>query len=96
LTTPISYSSFQLAAAQGDAYQVRVGRADTSGNFVPAVEVFDAPAGQPHRRCRARQPQGTPSPPGIVQIPASGTYSVLVSGPADGSAGTFTLSTTPH
>ena len=70
-----------------------MGRSDTVGNFTPAAEVYDE-HGVRVGLAPAVSASGHAVASAIVQMPATGVYSVLVSGPADGSAGTFTVATT--
>jgi YD repeat-containing protein len=93
LNTPLTFASYTLPATQGDVYQMRVARADTVGTFTAAAEVYD-PQGNRVGLVPAASPNGHAASTAIVPLPANGSYSVLVSGPVDGSAGTFTLTTT--
>jgi ATP-binding cassette subfamily B protein len=77
LTTPISFASFTLPATAGDVYQVKVARNDTTGNFTAAVEVYNA-QGERVGLVTPVSPSGHAVATGVIQIPASGSYSVLV------------------
>jgi YD repeat-containing protein len=93
LNTPLSFASYNVSAAAGDVYQFRVGRADISGSFTVAAEVYDA-QGNRIGTVNAVSPGGHSAASAIVKFPASGAYSVLVSGPTDGSTGSFTIAST--
>ena len=93
ITTPASYVSYRIAATRGDTYQLRMGRTDTSGAFTVSADVYD-PQGAWVKTVGPVSPSGHAAASGIVKFPSTGVYSVLVSGPADGSSGTFSITST--
>ncbi len=93
LTTPLSFASYTVSAAAGDVYQFRVGRADTAGTFTAAAEIYDA-QGNRAGLVGPASPNGHAASSSVVRFAAGGSYSVLVSGSADGSAGMFTIAST--
>ena len=90
ITTPLSIGSYTLNAVQGDVWQFRVARPDTSGTFAPYVEVYDA-QGNRVGTAGPVSASGHAAASGNVAIPSTGTYSVLVQAPLDGSTGGYTL-----
>jgi len=91
LTSPLTYGSYTIQANGGDVYQFRAARPGTSGGFTPGVEIFDFKG---HRwALRGGQRSGPRRRSLHITFPTSGTYSVLVSGPLDGSLGSYSLGT---
>jgi len=93
LNTPLSYASYTLSVSPADVYQIRLGRADTSGSFAVGAEIYD-PQGKLVGTVNAGNASGHAPTSSVVKFTNPGTYAVLVSGPTDGSAGTFSIATT--
>ena len=92
LTSPLTYGSYTIQANGGDVYQFRAARPGTSGGFTPGVEIFDAKG----TRVGVVGPAGAAAhaaSTATITFATSGTYSVLVSGPLDGSLGAYSLGT---
>ena len=92
LTSPLTYGSYLIQANGGDVYQFRAARPGTSGGFTPGAEVFNA-KGTRVGVVAPASPVGHAASTGTITFPTSGTYSVLVSGPLDGSLGSYSLGT---
>ena len=92
LTSPLTYGSYTIQANGGDVYQFRAARPGTSGGFTPGAEIFNS-NGTRVGVLPAASPVGHAASTSTITFPTSGTYSVLVSGPLDGSLGSYSLST---
>jgi YD repeat-containing protein len=92
LTSPLAYGSYTIQANGGDVYQFRVARPGTSGGFTPGVEIFNS-KGTRVGAVAPTNPSGHAASTATITFPTSGTYSVLVSGPLDGSLGSYSLGT---
>jgi YD repeat-containing protein len=93
LTSPLTFGSYTLQASAGDAYQFRAARPDTSSGFTPSAEVFDSQGVSV-----GVVPQGSASghaatPATTINFRKSDKYTVIVSGPLNGSLGAYSLST---
>jgi YD repeat-containing protein len=93
LISPLASNSYSLTANQSDVWQLRVARAANTGTFSPFVEVYDA-TGTRIGSAGPAAASGHAMSVTNVTIPATGTYTVFVSGPLDGSTGGYTLTTT--
>ncbi|HTS63237.1 MAG TPA: RHS repeat domain-containing protein [Candidatus Acidoferrales bacterium] len=100
ITTPLSIGSYSLQATQGDVWQFRLARADNSGSFNPYVEVFDAQGNRigtvgPSSPVPGQSvsSSGHAAVSNNIAFPSTGTYSVFVQAPLDGSTGGYTLAT---
>ncbi|MCX6633196.1 MAG: YD repeat-containing protein [Candidatus Solibacter sp.] len=92
LTSPLTFGFYTIQANGGDLYQFRAARLDTSGGFTPAAEIFDS-RGASVGVVAPVIPSGHAAATATITFPTSGTYSVIVSGPLDGSLGAYSLST---
>ena len=90
LTSPLTFGSYTIAANAGDVYQFRAARPGTSGGFAPSAEVFDS-QGTRVGVVPAAGASGHAASTATIALPTSGTYSVIVSGPLDGSLGAYSL-----
>jgi YD repeat-containing protein len=90
ISTPLTLSFYSIQATAGDVYQIRTARASISGTFAPTAEVYDATGAK----------IGTVGPgtinahaavSSLVTLPSSGTFTVIVSGPPDGSTGQYSI-----
>ena len=92
LTSPLTFGTYTIQANGGDVYQFRTARSDTSGGFTPSAEVFD-PQGASVGVVQPGSASGHALSAATITLPKPGTYSVIVSGPASGSLGAYSLST---
>ena len=92
LTSPLTFGFYTIQANGGDVYQFRTARPDTSGGFTPSAEIFDS-QGTRVGVLPAGSASGHAASTATITFPRSGTYSVIVSGPLDGSLGAYSLST---
>jgi YD repeat-containing protein len=92
LTSPLTFGFYTIQANGGDVYQFRAARPDSSGGFTPKVEVFDS-RGNLVDTVGPAPASGHAASTRPITFPTSGTYSVIVSGPLDGSLGGYSLST---
>jgi YD repeat-containing protein len=92
LTSPLTFGSYTIQAAAGDVYQFRAARSDTSGGFTPSVEIFNS-QGVSVGTVPQAAASGHAASTATITFPKSDRYSVLVSGPLNGSLGAYSLST---
>ena len=91
LTSPLTFGFYTIQATGGDVYQIRAARLDTSGGFTPWAEVFDS-RGIRVGVVAPAIPSGHAAATATIVFPSTGTYSVVVAGPLDGSLGAYSLS----
>jgi YD repeat-containing protein len=91
LTSPLTFGFYTIQANGGDVYQLRAARPDTSGGFTPTAEVFDS-QGASVGVVGPASASGHAASTRTVTFPSSGAYTVIVSGPLDGSLGAYSLS----
>jgi YD repeat-containing protein len=92
LTSPLTFGFYTIQAAAGDVYQFRAARPDTSGGFTPGAEIFDS-LGTRVGVVAPASASGHAASTATIVFPSSGTFSVIVSGPVDGSLGAYSLGT---
>ena len=92
LTSPLTYGSYTIQANGGDVYQFRAARPGTTGSFTPGAEIFNS-QGTRVGVLTAAGASGHAASATTLTLPISGTYSVIVSGPLDGSLGAYSLGT---
>ena len=92
LTSPLTFASYTIQANGGDMYQFRAARPDTSGGFTPSAEIFDS-KGASVGVVPPGSASGHAASTATITFPKSDKYSVIVSGPLDGSLGKYSLST---
>ena len=92
LTSPLTYGFYTLNANAGDVYQFRAARPDTSSGFTPTVEIFDS-RGTLVDTVGPAIASGHAVSTRSINFKTSGAFSVIVSGPANGSLGAYSLST---
>ena len=92
LTSPLSFGFYTIKANGGDVYQFRTARPDAGGGFTPSAEVFNS-QGVSVGTVPAGTAAGHAASTANITFPRSDTYSVIVSGPLDGSLGSYSLST---
>ena len=92
LTNPLTYGFYTLPAGGGDIYQFRTARADTSGAFAPAAEIYDS-LGVRVGVISQGSATGHATSATTITFPKSDNYTVIVTGPFDGSLGGYSLST---
>lgn len=92
LTSPLTFSSYTIQADGGDVYQFRSARPDTSGGFTPSAEIFNS-QGASVGIVAPGSASGHAASTATITFPKSGTYSVIVSGPLNGSLGAYSLGT---
>jgi YD repeat-containing protein len=91
LITPLTYSFYTLQANGGDVYQFRAARSAISGTFAPSAEIFNS-QGTSVGVVPAAGASGHAASTVTIAFPSSGTFSVIVSGPLDGSLGGYSFS----
>ena len=91
LTSPLTFGFYTIQANGGDVYQFRTARSDTSGGFTPSAEIYDS-LGNRVGVLAAGNAAGHAASTTTFTFPKSGTFTILVSGPVDGSLGGYTLS----
>ena len=93
LTSPLTFGFYTMQqVTAGDVYQFRAARPATSGSFTPSAEIFDS-QGASVGVVPAASASGHAASTVTIKFPASGNFSVMVSGPLDGSSGLYSLST---
>jgi YD repeat-containing protein len=92
LTSPLTFGSYTIQANGGDVYQFRAARSATSGTFAPSAEIFSS-QGTSVGVVPAAAASGHAASTVTYTFPSSGTFSVIVSGPLDGSLGGYSFST---
>ena len=92
LTSPLSFGFYTIQVNGGDVYQFRTARPDTGGGFTPSAEIFNS-QGVSVGVLPAGSPAGHASSTATITFPRSDKYTVIVSGPRDGSLGSYSLST---
>jgi YD repeat-containing protein len=92
LTSPLSFGSYTIQASAGDVYQFRTARPDTSGGFTPSAEIFNS-RGVSVGVVPPGSASGHAASPASINFLKSDKYSVIVSGPLNGSSGAYSLST---
>ncbi|MGD0772418.1 MAG: RHS repeat domain-containing protein [Candidatus Solibacter sp.] len=91
LITPLTYNFYTIQASAGDVYQFRAARSATSGTFAPSAEIFNS-QGTSVGVVPAAGAAGHAASTVTFTFPTSGTFSVIVSGPLDGSLGGYSFS----
>jgi YD repeat-containing protein len=92
LTSPLSFAFYTIKANGADVYSFRTARPDAGGGFTPSAEVFNS-QGVSVAVLPAGSPSGHAGSTANITFPKSDTYTVIVSGPLDGSLGSYSLST---
>ena len=92
LNSPLTFGSYTIQANGGDVYQFHVARPGTSGGFAPAAEIFNS-RGTRVGTVAPASPVGHAASIATITLPTSDKYSVIVSGPLDGSVGAYSLGT---
>jgi YD repeat-containing protein len=90
LTSPLTFGSYTIQANGGDVYQFRTARPSTGGGFTPAAEIFNS-QGVSVGVVPPGSASGHAASAATIAFPTSGTYSVIVSGPANGNLGAYSL-----
>jgi YD repeat-containing protein len=91
LTSPLTFGFYSIQANGGDVYQFRTARSDASGGFTPSAEIYDS-QGNRVGVLAAGNAGGHAASTTTFTFLKSGTFTILVSGPIDGSLGGYTLS----
>ena len=91
LTSPLTFGFYTIPASGGDVYQFRTARSDTSGGFTPSAEIYDS-LGNRVGVLAAGSASGHAASTTTLTFPKSGTFTIIVSGPVNGSLGGYTLS----
>ncbi len=91
LTSPLTFGFYTIVANGGDVYQFRTARSDTSGGFTPSAEIYDSLGNRVGVLAAGSATAHAPSTTTFT-FPKSGTFTIIVSGPTDGSLGGYTLS----
>jgi YD repeat-containing protein len=91
LTSPLTFGFYTILANGGDVYQFRTARSDSSGGFTPSAEIYDS-LGNRVGALAAGSAAGHAASTTTFTFPKSGTFTIIVSGPVNGSLGGYTLS----
>jgi YD repeat-containing protein len=91
IKAPVNVEGFVVSAQAGDVFAVRLGRADETGTFRPAAEVYD-PAGKLLTNISPQVSSPHSIATGTFTATATGTYTVLAADATDATkTGGYTL-----
>ncbi len=93
IAAPLTTGFYSLTVNPGDVYSFRVARSDVTGGFVPSVAIYDS-QGVSLDTVGPASAIGYAAASKVVTFRFSGTYTVFVSGPIDGSTGSYSINTT--